>query len=50
MNRIQITLKFAGPAGVHREDEEQVKVFGSAVLVRWPDFMLAQPKPAQREE
>ena len=43
----EVRLKSAGPAGTDRRAEE-VRVLGSSVIVRWPNFMLPTPKPAEK--
>ena len=45
--RPEVRLKSAGPAGTDRRAEE-VRVLGSSVIVRWPNFMLPTPKPAEK--
>lgn len=50
MDRVRITVQSAGPAGVHRPSEDRVRVSGPAVVVTWPKFMLAAPKPAGPKE
>ena len=48
MAKAKIGIKSAGPAA-NNQQQEQIRVSGSAVTVRWPNFMLRTPRPAARE-
>ena len=49
MNQAEILPKSAGPAGTDYQGE-QIRVLGSAVIVRWSSFMLEASRPAEELE
>jgi len=48
MRQVTVGVKSAGPAATHQV-EEQIRVSGSAVTIRWQKFMLEVPTPARKE-
>ena len=49
MGKAEMTLKSAGPAGTSTVDDT-VHVHGSTIVVRWSNFMLTTPRPAESLE
>jgi hypothetical protein len=49
MSQVTISVKSAGPAATHQV-EEQIRVSGSTVMIRWPNFMLPTPTPAKPDK
>lgn len=48
MEKAEITLKSAGPAGGTRPDR-QVRSGKGSLSVHWRNFMLPKPRPADQE-